>query len=523
MAYKLRNQGGLRDLSLHFPPSSRPSSWPRKFLSSFPTLRSLTVSLRGHSKATYFPMMMSSEDVEALPRSLIALALLFELSLSDGSVAHFPASLQTLIIPACTTLTGASLPNFPRGLVRLELPKAHKIGDTGLLFLPPNLALLDLSSAAITDSGLAKLPKSLIHLNLQKNEKLTAKSLSKLPSLLVDLSLIRPLKNLTDEDVKHLPKYLATLDLGYNNLLTDAGFALLPLTLETLVSNWNENVTANVVQFLPKTLRNLHMGWPKFSDAVFLDLPASLHTLQIDSNNVTNSCLQFLPPTLTSLTLSTATEITDAGISKISVPLKKLALPNSPLTPACLASVPRSVMILQLRLPLWDDLREADLKNLPPHLASLEADSNYHLTEKCFASLPPCLQSFCAAKLVLHDPKRLAELPKNITRLRMAGDRHLSSEVWEYVPKHIQYFYLPGPVFHLNDVQLLPSAIKELTIAIASDFDAQTGEYSEIHPKHWGQLPSQLEFIRCSPVSSFRLNHHRDWVNVDATIVGRRR
>jgi hypothetical protein len=461
-------------------------------------------------------MIMSADDVAALPRTLLSLSLIFDCTVSDRSLAFLPPSLQTLVIPICTSISGACFSQLPRSLLRLELSKAHRIEDKHLDGLPSLLAVLDLASADITDEGAAKLPHSLISLNLEKNNKMTVKGLGKLPPHISDLNLIRPLRRLSDDDAQQLPQYLRSLTLGFNNTISDIGISKLPKNLEVFSSLWNENPSALAVRLLPRSIRDLALGWSSVSNLSFEGLPSQLHTLMIESTMVSDLCFKLLPSTLTSLTLLGAPDITDSGFRHISVPLKKLSLPNTNLTPDCLMFVPRSVIFLNLKKTVWNALRRSDLPHLPPYLHALEIDENINMTEEAFQHLPRGLASFSAAKIVLRSPERLADLPANLTRLRLEGHSGLTEALWEHMPKHLQFLYLPGTIFGPSVVSSFPQDLRELTLAISEHFDVHTGEYEEIHPKDWGKLPKSLQLIRCGPSSCFRLASKTcTWLQVD--------
>jgi hypothetical protein len=507
---KLIKGGGIKDLELVFPPNSHPPAWPAKFISQFPDLRSLTLSLPGKTETTHFPMKMLLGDVKALPRKLQRLALIFQSDLLNSAIEHLPPTLQTLIIPICTTLTDACFGLLPRTLVHLELPKVHRVTDgDALASLPPNLLCLNLAAADITGVGAAKLPHSLTSLSLEKNIKLASDALGHLPPHLSELKAIRALARMTDRDAEHLPIYLRSLHLGYNNYITDCGIAKLPRTLEHFQSTWNEKVSVLAFRLLPSSLRSLNVGWPNISDLSFHDLPKNLISLHLDSAAVTDACLSLLPSTLRSLTILSAMDISNTGLRALKVPLVTLSLPSALLTPDCLAYVPRTVQNLSLRKTLWPELRRNDLAHLPPLLASLDVGNNEFLTEDALELLPRGLTSFVAPLLEIRTPARLADLPPNLTRLRLLAHPNLSEALWAHISPHMRYLYLPGVTHKPRVVPSFPPYLKELTFTIAWP------DESPLDPKEWGPLPSSLVFIRCTSNRCYRRTVQGEWKPVD--------
>lgn len=525
LSHKLKNLGGLRDLCLPFPSSSQIKFWPRRYLSTFTNLRSLYFSLEGASKSTYFTMPLKAEDVKALPRGLEHLTLAIELDIQSRVLVDLPPKLLTLSLPSAPRISGACIPLLPRSIVRLELPKAYLIADSDVPHLPPGLTSLNLATAAISGAGLALLPVSLLHLNLEKNELLTGDDLGSLPPYLKGLKLIRALRYATDEQLALLPGSITELALSHNTIFSDRGLANLPASLKVFNSAWNPNPSAKAYGLLPRVLEHLRTSWPNTTDHSMGLLPSSLISLRLDSTLITDACFEILPSTLTSLILGSTTLITDAGIGKITIPLKHLGIQSSSLTPDVSRLLPQSLTSFAFNKASFDDqLEMLHVEYLPRNLLSLHLDDNPHMTEEVLCRLPRSVTSFSAAQLVLTSPSTLKYLPPNITRLRLKGSNAVDTSVWRYMPKGIRFLYLEGAVFDHRDVKLFPRNLEELTATIVSS-DAslvsqpaeeeakkrnQRSRYTpvpytapiyggrrEIDPRNWGfDTPESLTFVR---------------------------
>lgn len=452
---------------------------------------------------------MTEADVDALPKSLVNLSLLFTADLSDASLGLLPPRLEYLRIPICTSLTNACLPLLPRSLRTLELQKAHRITGADLKLLP-NLTSLNLASAAITDDTVANLPHSIISLHLEKNDRLTTKSLVNLPPHLVDLKLTRVLGRISDEDAKNLPRYLHSLNVGYNRHLSDTGIASLPRSLESFTSLWNNQVSLKAVRLLPASLVDLNIGWQSMTDLSMQYLPSRLVSLQLDMPKLSNEGLKDLPKSLTSLVILSASEIDDSGIKNINIPLIHLSLPNSPLTPECLQDLPKTIQNLGLRNSVWNALVADDLLLLPPLLSTLNIDQNIQIQEDAIPQLPRGLTALYASKLVIRKPELLGDLPPSLTKLKAQGHPEIPESMWTYLSPHMEYLYLPGPIHTYDAVPLFPPSLKELNFAISAEKGMGVTE-----PALWGPLPEHLKLIRVAHNLCYRLTNKSSWVLVD--------
>ena len=498
LAHKLRNRGGLRDIRLVFPPHSQLLPWPRRYLSTFVNLRSLYYALPSHSKTTYRRLTLTTEDAAALPRGLEHLVLVCQLTISVEVFDALPRGLVSLSLPSCTSPGSDCIPKLPRSLTRLELPKAHRITDEHLESLPASITVLNLASAAISGAGLEKLPHSITSLNLEKNEVLTAGDIGKIPPLVTQLRLIRPIVNANDDELALLPESLRSLNLVFNVNFTDKGLSRLPAKLQHLASAWNPQISSRGFGLLPRSLLSLTVSWPEVIDSSFELLPVGLVSLRLDSMTVTDECLKFLPASLTALVLNQTVSISDAGLRYIKAPLRHLAIPDARITPDAAMVLPQTLTDIEFKsLSFYEPLEMLHVEYMPRNLTSLVIDKNRNMTVDVFARLPRSVHTFSAALLLLTDVPRLAELPPYIKYLRLRGSPAIKENLWKYVPKSIQHLYLEGCTFDVRHVPLFSRNLRTLTLTVNKPSQHPGPQRSEVSPEVWGpHIPPQLDFVR---------------------------
>jgi hypothetical protein len=344
-----------------------------------------------------------------------------------------PKCLLPRLKPSADDLKG-----LPRGLLDLELGFVEAIYDELLVHLPPLLTRFWLPyNTQISHQGLAKLPKSLHSLNLERNQIIT--------------------------EVKLLPPSLTEFVGNSVSLLAqDATFQDLPRNISRLKlvapERTSQILSLATISSLPhfESLVDLNLSIPPSYQEIFSDLsfPPQLMKLKLygDGCALPPQFLSKLPPTLTVLCMrpevSSNLMWLDEHIPQLPVGLKQLDfLPrnvqissdcHTQLTLACLASLPPTLTKFRITYVLppvdWVIGQGALQRTMDEHLQFLPA--SLKVLRLCvrhrgktaepgdFSALPPYLEQLFTLRCRIGSDTS-PFVPKTLQRLSINGSRPL--------------------------------------------------------------------------------------------------
>jgi hypothetical protein len=345
---------------------------------------------------------MDSGIPPAFPPGLTTLYV----SSMDPSVYHCLSTLYYLTsfkMASCWNQKGQILPFLPPSLTYLEIRSAVQMEDLGGKMLPPKLVKLITPDSKFTDSTILTLPRTLevfhcqsfsIHTRHFYDQCPPMESFTS-PSSLLDI-LKSPRKG---ESGPFLPPKLDTFHVSTWYINLDNHFAeFLPKDLKTFMTTINHTLLSNqFIEMLPRTLTSLDMGkqttgftsecvpllppgllslvlhaseftepgvfgsFPRgITDLELLrapgrltvakakELPPNLTRLKLGICIVGDDALPHIPRSLTSLDISNAPFITDAGAGELPRNLTRLWLPTCRLSPACILRLPPLLVSLCL-------------------------------------------------------------------------------------------------------------------------------------------------------------------------------
>jgi hypothetical protein len=269
-----------------------------------PNLKSLV--LHGWHRASSNPLV-NDRIVQNLPPSITNFEPPFYVNFTDIGIANLPINLRSLVINGSKRVTEAGLSKLPPALVRLHM-EHHLFVDEFTKGLSNALTVLSLRSKLLTEQCVPLLPRSIIWLSIDYIVvDWTSKSHHFFPSGLTYLKCWRTI-NLTDEDVKFLPRQLETLILHEAMSFSDDGIIDLPPTLKHLDVNIGRLFSDRCIPNLPRELKSLAFHWTnKITGESAHLLPPSLTYLALpECQYFEDHHIQFLPRTLTSLSLRRA-------------------------------------------------------------------------------------------------------------------------------------------------------------------------------------------------------------------------
>lgn len=333
--------------------SIKVTTWPQHWISSYPSLTSLSISLNGHSAAK-----LEAKDLQALGDSLQHLYLRYCDNISDAMLPFLPPFLKSLHLTGNMIITDAGIPALPETLESFHLPANHLISSACLQHLPKGLTSLSirtkdcinasmmhclpLSITDITLTGLhpppipslAVVPPFLVSFNWDYGSQfkfteehasvlpwslrsLTVlsmatpnRTLGALPRSLTRLVIRSEASKLDATGIMNLPPHLSHLELMSNRELPDSALPHLPRCLSTLIMPQHADFKPDALSSLPKSITMLRLpsnNW--FSDSLGHKLPPQLNTLScIWNDEITSNFWYRAPATLQRLELKVAPE-----------------------------------------------------------------------------------------------------------------------------------------------------------------------------------------------------------------------
>jgi hypothetical protein len=188
---------------------------------------------------------------------------------------------------------------------------------------------------------------------------------------------------------------LQKLSLDGISSLPPSFFLHLPNFLTTLVVPWNETINDSVVMQLPPHMTHLDIGRAKsLTNRAISFLPRTLLHLDLRACALlTSKCFKDLPPQLTYLNVAMISECSDTDVSSLPASISEIDLRSAlTLTDACSALLPRALKTLNINH--HQRLSDAFVVELPKTLRKLNMADNQALTRRCVPDLPPDLDSF---------------------------------------------------------------------------------------------------------------------------------
>jgi len=239
--------------------------------------------------------------------------------LRDDMVPKLPRSLKAFYTLACNHLTPASVDFLPidfirsgyvlpSSLRRAAIPK-YIASSESTTFIAPNWVESRMGELEM----IQLVPRHVTGLCLNQVVFVDQGYWQSVPPNLTSL-VAKEVVNLTDDDVRILPRTLRTLHAPLSASLSDAAIAFLPPCLTSLLLSTTTHLTNSCIPSLPSTLTLLHL--PKsgqIDDVGIPSLPRSITSLDLSwSRKLTDTCISHLPPALTWLKLTSASLLTNA-------------------------------------------------------------------------------------------------------------------------------------------------------------------------------------------------------------------
>lgn len=277
---------------------------------------------------------------------------------------RWPTGLTSLYIYRDWTITHETAAKLPRDLLHLDLD-SRGIRNLGTLAnLPPGLQSLkmDLHSSKLPKGAIAAFPRELKSLCITKAQRMT--DIQLLPPSLRALDLP---DNYHVNDFAALPRGLTRLNMSSHQTLCDADVADLPRTLLYLNLRNNVEITDSGTENLPPLLQYLDLSHnDNITGRCVRHLPRSLVHLGLAvTEELTDDDLGCMPVGLTHLDSNGSRNITDRGIAALPRGLKSLRVFGT-FTPAVVALLPRTLTYLDMPWPVA--VRRGHMRDLPPGL-----------------------------------------------------------------------------------------------------------------------------------------------------------
>jgi Leucine-rich repeat (LRR) protein len=482
---KLGPGGGVRSLDLTAPHEAY-FPWP-SVLFSFKELRSFSLSLEArctikHADATILCQMskkiqklqiaaLNAEATFRVPEEASNLPIvqldtyssdrildlqrvfpsLVHLHIHGSSIidyscllAGLPQNLKTFDFRFSTSFQNIHIASLPRSVTSITLEVARQLRLEGILALPPNLEVLNISDVDLTVLALEALPRTLKTLDLSFLSVFPSESISKLPPGLKSLKLVRDY-SITAGAIKQLPRTLTELHQSENYRMSDLAAANLPPGLTFLDWNGTKDLSPEAIEILPRSLKTLLLDrYTNVINPVIHNLPPGLTKLSLANNkDIDDESAEKLPRSLTWLHLPSNTILSTAGIRNLPHMLTYLdLLSNNAFDDSTVAALPRGLKCLKLGSTL---ITTDSTALLPRGLESLYLPKIDTWVDCGIEHLPRTLTVLDLTKCTALTDACMSLMPRKLVILRLRYNKNLTAQCLPHIPSGIRIFDAQSP------------------------------------------------------------------------------
>lgn len=387
-------------------------------------------------------------------------------------------ALKALDIHGCGAITDAGIAHLPRGLRSLDAGACARLTDACIAALPEALEELVLTDAnGLVGTAMKAFPARLKTVRLSRCRRLTDAAVGKLPHRLEKLDL-SGCTSLTDAGTEQIPEGLEDLVLRNCTGITDAGIARLDARVQRLRAldiTGCTGITVGCLGQLPARLEVLVLqDFLPLDDGAFAPLAARLQGLRrLDvsgARQLGDDALLDIPDTLEELVVRGCTALSDVGLAIMGqrlAGLKKLDLGGTWITGACIERLPRGLE----EASFWQCVlfEGRHLSELPRGLRKLDLDECAGIIDADIANLPPKLEDLNLRGHSDVTDEAIAKIPRGVRNLVLQGCRNLTDACIKDLPPALESVYL-------GQVRITEACIKDLPAGLSFiDFGEHNG------------------------------------------------